>query len=212
MLRRTFIFLTGIMILGFGVAMVIASDLGATAWDTVFVGLNRHLGLTIGTCVFIVQSVLMFVNALLLHRRPEWLSVINILATSAAIDLWLELLFADVHLNNAAVQAVFLLAGLACISGGIALYLKSDFPKSQVDGLMLALHHRFRLSLQRSRTIVEGIAVILGLALGGPVGIGTLVAIVALGPLIQFFHKCLSSLDINPGAKSLAGQAQGQQG
>lgn len=176
--------------------MVIAADLGATAWDTVFVGLNEHLGLTVGTCVFIVQFTLMFVNALLARRRPEWLAVINIVVTSASIDFWLELLFADVQPGSLAVQLAFLVFGLMCIGAGISFYLKADFPKSQVDGLMLVLHERFKLSLMWARTSIELFAMVVGLALGGPVGVGTFIAMVALGPLIQFFSRIFKRLDI----------------
>ncbi|TLS51098.1 membrane protein [Paenibacillus antri] len=183
---RTLFFLFGIFCMAFGIALIIKAGLGASAWDTLFVALSQTTGLTVGTCVFIVQGVLLFLNAALVRRPPEWLSLGTVFVNSVAIDVSL-LVFLEHFAPSGLVSYVSLGIGIACMAAGVAVYVPSGFPKSQIDGLMLALHARFRLGLGASRIAGEVAALGIALLLGGLIGIGTLVATMLVGPLIQAF-------------------------
>jgi uncharacterized membrane protein YczE len=54
---------------------------------------------------------------------------------------------------------------------------------------MLALNRTFRWSLRRARSSIEVPLVLLGWALGGPAGVGTLVYAVLIGPSVQWGFK-----------------------
>ena len=68
---------------------------------------------------------------------------------------------------------------------GIGIYMEAQFPKTPIDGLMIAIGNRFGWSLNISRISIEACGVIIGFLLGGPVGFGTLVAALLLGKVIQ---------------------------
>jgi uncharacterized membrane protein YczE len=44
---------------------------------------------------------------------------------------------------------------------------------------------RFKKPVWMVRTALEGAATLIGLALGGPVGLGTLLFVVGIGPMVQ---------------------------
>lgn len=188
-LKRTFIFLFGILIFTLGVSIIILSDLGAGAWDTVFVGLYWHLGFTVGTWLFVVLMILMFINAFIVKKSPDWFAFITIFTSSFAVDFWLVIVLTQIEPGHLITRILFLSIGIILLALGIVIYIKSGFPRNPIDGLMLALHKRFKWSLQKSRTIGEICAVLIGFALQGPVGIGTLIIAIFVGPLIQRFDK-----------------------
>lgn len=53
------------------------------------------------------------------------------------------------------------------------------------DSLMVAVATRFDLRVGVARTIVEGTALIAGIALGGQVGIGTVIFALSIGPSVD---------------------------
>jgi uncharacterized membrane protein YczE len=50
---------------------------------------------------------------------------------------------------------------------------------------MMGLHNKLGWSIRTSRTAVEASALAIGWAMGGTVGIGTLVFALGIGPLVQ---------------------------
>ena len=77
---------------------------------------------------------------------------------------------------------------------GIGIYVEAQFPKSPIDGLMLALHNRFEWSINVSRIVVELVGVLFGFLLGGPVGFGTLIIAVFVGKIIQISNRKIKSV------------------
>jgi uncharacterized membrane protein YczE len=54
---------------------------------------------------------------------------------------------------------------------------------------MTGIHGRFGWSVRRARTAVEVVALLVGFALGGTVGIGTVVFAFGIGPIVQVFLR-----------------------
>jgi uncharacterized membrane protein YczE len=74
---------------------------------------------------------------------------------------------------------------MACIGIGSALYLPAGLGAGPRDGLMMGLNQKLGWSLRLSRTLVEASALAIGWAMGGTVGVGTLVFAIGIGPLVQ---------------------------
>lgn len=55
------------------------------------------------------------------------------------------------------------------------------------DGLMTGLARRSGWSIRRVRTLIELTVLAAGVALGGTVGVGTVVFALGVGPVTQFF-------------------------
>lgn len=56
---------------------------------------------------------------------------------------------------------------------------------------MVALHKRAGISVGAARAAVEAVALVAGLLLGGPFGIGTFVYAAGIGPAVQASFKVL---------------------
>jgi uncharacterized membrane protein YczE len=90
------------------------------------------------------------------------------------------------------VRGCLLLAGVVLNGVATGLYIAARFGPGPRDGLMTGLHRRTGRSVRLMRTAVEVAVVAGGFALGGTVGVGTLLYAVAIGPLAQFFLRAFA--------------------
>ena len=96
------------------------------------------------------------------------------------------------------IQFVTLILGLFIIGVGAAIYLQAKFPSSPIDSFMLAIQKRFGVNLMTAKTIGEITALIPALFLKGPIGFGTIIITLLIGPFVQlcfpYFEKLLNKL------------------
>ncbi|WP_037676106.1 YczE/YyaS/YitT family protein, partial [Streptomyces afghaniensis] len=90
------------------------------------------------------------------------------------------------------------------------LYIAARFGPGPRDGLMTGLHQLTGVSIRLVRTGIEFTVVATGFALGGTVGIGTLLYAVAIGPLAQLFLRVFAVPVASGGSAVVAtGQPRG---
>jgi uncharacterized membrane protein YczE len=78
-----------------------------------------------------------------------------------------------------------MIAGLFVISLGTYFYMGSGFGAGPRDGLMVVLERKTGLPVGLCRAIIESLAVLLGWLMGGPVGLGTVIAAFGIGLCVQ---------------------------
>ncbi|MEH7181286.1 YczE/YyaS/YitT family protein [Neobacillus vireti] len=195
---RTLFFIIGLFIMTFGICLTIKAELGVGAWDALNVALTQGVGLTIGTWVIIDGAVLILVNALLIKKRPEILSLFTIILIGSLVDFWILIVFKSWEATGFIIQLATLVLGLFIIAVGAAIYLQAKFPSSPFDSFMMAIQKRFGVNLMTAKTIGEIIALIPALFLKGPIGFGTIIITFLIGPFIQlcfpYFEKLLNKL------------------
>jgi uncharacterized membrane protein YczE len=72
-----------------------------------------------------------------------------------------------------------------------ALYIGVDAGAGPRDSLMLAVHRTTGMSIRLGRALIEIVVVVIGWFLGGPLGIGTLIFALLIGPVVQWAFKLL---------------------
>lgn len=190
-IKRGISFILGLLILSLGVSLTIISRLGAGAWDALSVGLSVLSGFTVGTWVILVGIILIFVNAILLKTRPEFIALITVLILGYFIDFWLLFIFPNFVAELIALRIALLLSGVVLMGFGIAAYLQGKFAIIPIDRFMMAIQTRLKVSLMVGKTIAEITALVFAFIVGGPIGVGTIVVTLSIGPLIQIFFPYL---------------------
>ncbi|MDQ0229310.1 YczE/YyaS/YitT family protein [Metabacillus malikii] len=190
MLKKSIFYIVGMFIACTGVGLVIKTDVGAGPWDAFYAGSADKLHLSIGTCMIIGQIILLFINSLLLKKRPAFESVITFVLWGIILDICYEIFLRNVDLVNYSLLSrwAFFLFAVILIGVGIGVYLVSSFPAMPYDGTMLALVERFGINMNIARTILEGIGLVIAYLVGGPVGLGSLIFVLLLGMFIQACH------------------------
>ena len=173
---------------GFAIAVVIRANLGATSWAVLEVGLSQNFGITPGTATVIVGAVVMFA-ALALREPIGWGTVANILSIGPWEDLFLWIV--PPISTNLPLQILYLLTGLITMSLASAIYIGINSGAGPRDSLMLAIARTTPFNISMSRAVIEIMVVMVGWLLGGPLGIGTLIFALLIGPGVHLAFRLL---------------------
>ena len=111
-------------------------------------------------------------------------TVINIVLCAVFIDALLWLGWVP-QMSGTLSGVLMLLAGLELLVLGTWMYMKSALGSGPRDALMVALARKFGRSAGACRAVVDVLVTVIGFFLGGPVGVGTIISAVGLGPLIN---------------------------
>lgn len=176
---RTVQLLAGLVAVGTGIGMLIRADLGVASWDVLHVGLAGVTGWSVGETAMAV-GVAAAVLAIVLGERPRPGSLVPLAVIGPTIDATMLVLGPA---TGPLGRAALLLGGVAILALGVGAYVSSDHGAGPSDLVFLAVGRR-GMPLWASRLLVDGTAVAIGRAVGGPLGIGTIVVTVALGPLV----------------------------
>ena len=182
-LRRVTQLAAGLALYGVSIALMLSAGLGVDPWDVFHQGVAQRTGISFG---WVVNGASLFVLALWipLRQRPGMGTFANAVVVGLVADAALALLPRPSQL---APQLLMLSVGV--VANGIAtgLYIGAGLGPGPRDGLMTGLAARSGRSIRFVRTLIEVTVLALGWALGGPVGLGTVLYAVAIGPLSQIF-------------------------
>jgi uncharacterized membrane protein YczE len=170
--------------LGMAVALMVRADLGLAPWDVLHQGISERVGAPIGM-VGIVVGAVVFLLWIPLRQRPGLGTVLNVVLIGSFVDLSLAILPED---PSTPVRWVELAVGLFLWGPGIAAYLACDLGAGPRDGVMTAFVDR-GMSLRVVRTAMELVVLTLGFALGGTVGLGTVLFALTVGPNAHWFTE-----------------------
>ena len=176
----------GLLLFGAGIAAMVRARLGLAPWDVFHQGLSTHFGLGIGTWVEIVGGLILLLW-IPLRQRIGLATILNAVLIGLSLNLTLP------HLPDAdriVVRVAYFVIGLLVIGIGSGLYIGAGLGTGPRDGLMMGMHRR-GLSVRAARTIIEASALAAGFAMGGSIGPGTVVSMLAFGPVVQLFMEPL---------------------
>lgn len=190
MFYRMTVYVLGMFVNYFGVALLIKATLGAGFWTALFVGISDKLGLTVGIWYGIFQLVFIFINGWLMKQKPEIRALLPLVLESLVLDFWLEMVFKNMSLASAPfiVQLITLGIGVVFSALGVSIYILPQLPRAPVDQLFLVISKKFKLTLRVSQTAVALTTSTSALLIGGPVGLGTAVGVAFAGVFIQYFY------------------------
>lgn len=174
--------IAGLAMFGLGISMFLASDLGVPAWDVFHQGISRKTGIPIGLIIEI-SSVFVLLLWIPLRQRLGLGTLLNAIEIGLVVFLVVDHL---PHSERIAWRLAYIAGGMLSIAIGSGLYIGAGLGSGPRDGLMLGLAQR-GISIRVARTCIELTVLAVGLALGGSIGLGTVVFTFGIGPLCQIF-------------------------
>jgi uncharacterized membrane protein YczE len=177
--------ITGLAFFGFGITLFLRANLGLAPWDIFHKGLSEKFGISIG---LVIQGVglLLLVLWIPLRQRPGVGTILNAVEIGLVVNLTKPLIGEP---DQLVIRALMVIAGVWVVGIGSALYIGAGLGSGPRDGLMLGLSKRSiagrQISIRVARTAVELTVMVAGIFLGGTVGIGTVIFMFGIGPLVQ---------------------------
>ena len=182
--RRLVVLNAGLALMGLGTAAMLAAGMGVAPWAVFHEGVALSSGISHGTVSQLVGLVLLLVAWAWFGQRPGIGTVLNMVM----LGLWIDVFRALPWLPSPdalAPRALQHLAATGLYAFASALYMTADIGIGPRDSVMLGAAERFRTPVRTVRTSIEVLVLGAGWALGGPVGAGTLIYALAVGPLVQ---------------------------
>jgi uncharacterized membrane protein YczE len=175
----------GLFLFALGIVLTLESHLGLWPWDVLHQGIAEHTPLTFGEANVAVGIVVLLV-AWSLGGRPGIGTVANATLVGLFIQVlggigWVESL-AD---QGLAVRIALLAAGIALAGPGSAFYIGADLGAGPRDTLMLVGARRTGRRVGVVRAAIELSVLVVGIALGGTFGVGTVVFAIVIGPVVE---------------------------
>jgi uncharacterized membrane protein YczE len=173
----------GIILYAFGIIITIKANIGYAPWEVFHVGLSNTIGLSFGITTIIVGIVIVIIVTILGEKLGLG-TVLSMVLTGIFADIILMMNIIPIA-KNLVVGIIMLISGLFIISTGTYFYIKTAFGVGPRDNLMVVLARKTKLPVGICRCLVELFVTVIGWMLGGMVGIGTIISVIAIGFCVQ---------------------------
>ena len=171
------ILLLGVSLFGVGEGTLVAAGLGNTPWTVLAQGIAGRTPLDIGAATIAV-SIVVLLGWIPLRQKPGVGTIANVILIGIALDVASRLLPEPRALRWQLLQVGI---GIAAVGLGGALYLTANLGPGPRDGWMTGIHRRTGIGVATVRTTIEIFALVLGIALGGRAGLGTVAFALLVG-------------------------------
>jgi len=172
---------SGLILCGIGLAIAYEARLGLNPWDVFHDGFSKLLGIPIGRAG-VLTGFIVLIAWIPLKQKPFIGTIINILTIGNVQDIVIHLLPTP---ESIYVRHIYLYIATIIFSTGVGLYIGAGLGPGPRDGIMTGLA-KLGISIRAARIGIDFTAFIIGVLLGGTYGYGTIVMVIAVGPIVQY--------------------------
>jgi uncharacterized protein len=179
----------GLLVFSLGIVLNLQSNSGLSPWQALHYGMTMHTPLSFGQASQLV-GVVMIAATWAAGIRPGLATLMN----AVLVGLFTDLMLATelIPLMEPGPSGIAMLLLSLVVSGlGIAGYIRGGLGAGPRDGFMLALMRLSGRGAAPVRIAIEVGAALGGLLLGAPLGVGTILYALVLGPSVGIWFKVL---------------------
>jgi len=186
----------GLFVFATGIAFQVESGLGLGPWDVLNQGLEERTALSFGAANVVV-ALCVLVLAWSLGARIGPGTVANAILIGVFVDLVLAVdAVESLSDSPLGVRGSLLVGGILLVGLGTALYIGAAYGAGPRDSLMLVGARRTGMRLGLVRGLLEVTVGVLGFALGGTVGLGTVAFALGIGAVVELSFAVLVRLGL----------------
>lgn len=171
------------LIIGYGIAQTKVLNFGMAPWDTFGLGIVSKTGLEFGKINQMTGFVIILFS-IIIKIYPGIGTILNMIFIGLFVDL-ISKTNILLQPENYILKIVVLIYALTVQCYGLYSYLKFELGAGPRDGLMVGLVQITGLSVKYIKTGIEAIVLVAGFLLGGTVGLGTVIATLSGGYILN---------------------------
>jgi len=185
-LKRILVCVISLAMYGFGNFLgVKAGSAGTNAWSTLALGIADLFGTSYGTGTLMISVVIIIID-IIGKGKIGIGSVLNALLVPFFAEVFLTLTQTIPNATNPVLGALLSLAGQAAISFATIFYMLPALGAGPRDTLMLIVGNKLpRFPIGIVKFVVEAMVLVVGVLLGAPFGLGTVLVIVLQASMFQ---------------------------
>ena len=190
-IKKLLLFLLGMSIIQFGVALFLRMNIGSDPFTVFFFGLanirsNLGMNVTTGTANRIILVVLFSIILLLNKNHIKIGTIICVIGVGPIIDLGIRVVSVLPVESYSYLLKMFLIAlGCFIIAIGFSILSATKVGVAPNDIIPFIIKERINCEYRWIRICMDAFLLIGGFMLGGTVGVGTIIAMATTGPFIQ---------------------------
>lgn len=180
----------GLFIFSFGLYLTIICNIGLAPWDVLVTGISNHTPFSYGN-ILTVLSLLIILFNLYLHEKIGLGTLLDALLVGNFVDLLSYFQLIPFKFSLIWSIVVFIV-GLFFMGYGQFFYMSSAIGCGPRDTLLIGLGKRVsKIPIGFVSVGLSCLVLFIGMLLGGSVGIGTILATVGMGTIMQFVFNLL---------------------
>lgn len=197
---RLGIYCAGLLVLAFGIALAVNSNLGVSPVSSLPFVVSQILRISLGTCTTLVYALYVLVQMVLNGKKFQPALLLQ-LVFSTVFGYFVDgakSILGDFMLPTYFGQLTMLAASIVLISFSLVLYIDVQIAPMPAEGLVTCIADKFHIPFPKVKTMFDCASVLVGTVLcfvflGKLTGIreGTLITALLVGRLVGFFRKHL---------------------
>ena len=190
-IKKLLLFLLGMSIIQFGVALFLRMNIGSDPFTVFTQGLantlnNLGVNATTGTANRIILIVLFSIILLLNKSHIKIGTMICVVGVGPIIDLGVSMVSnLPVESYNYLLKMFLIALGCFIIAIGFSMLSATKVGVAPNDIIPFIIKERTNWEYRWIRILMDAVLLISGFMLGGTVGVGTIIAMATTGPFIQ---------------------------
>lgn len=181
----------GILILTLGVALSSNAGLGTGSLDSINFALASRTQLNLSIVIVLMAFVAIFISAVIRRGKLSFKTLMTAIFMGVFTESWVKII-EIINVDTIAQQIIVFALAIFCVSLGIAIYLRPKFPANPNDDIIVALNEVLGLKMGTAKLFIDIIAIVIALLLKGPVGIGTVLMTVLIGPIVNLINSIIN--------------------
>ena len=194
----------GVLLVGLGVAFNNCAGFGNDPIGIVYDGIRNAGGMDQAQLGMASNVVNLSLLVLLFFIGRHYLSVgtfVYLLPYGFCVDagnlLYRQLAWSE----GTGARILFSVIGCSLVCLGVAIYITVDIGVDPFTGIVLVLRDRLKKEYRYVKIGFDVTMIVVGTALGGKLGLVTVITAFAVGPVIQFFSGLLKTYWVKPEEK-----------
>ena len=180
--RRYIQAVTGITMIGIGVAFNYMANLGLGPWGVLHDGISKTISISYGQAG-ILTSLISLLLWIPLKQKPGIATIFDAFWIGLTADFIINIIPVA---QSLLIQIIYLITGITLIGLGTAIYVGGDLGAGPRDGIMVGLE-KLGLKIGTARTLLEFVAFSIGFLMGGKIGIASIIIVLSIGRVLQVF-------------------------
>lgn len=191
-IKKMLLALSGIFLIGIGVALNSCAQLGNDPIGIVYDGVRNIAKLNseqLGTASNLVNYGLIMLLIFTGRRYVNIGTLIYILPYGFFVNLGARLYHSIFTVSSISLQWMTVVTGCLLLYTGVAIFIAVDIGLDPFTGVVMVIRDKIKWDYKKTKVIFDVIMVVIGTALGGKLGIITFATALTAGPMIQFISN-----------------------
>ncbi len=191
--KRTTIMFMSILLMGFAVSVFSYSGMGVDPFTALNMTFAEKLGISFGFFQMCVNGIILVLVAFTSNKLISLGTVVNMIGVGYVCEFFTKIY--DQFLpseNNIVVKTILMAIGVFLLSLSASLYFNCKLGVSPYDALGFVMEEKSKLKYKWCRVATDLACTAVAFALGGPIGIGTVVTAFFMGPVVSLCDTMVS--------------------